>query len=223
MKNFKQLIKELPSKKVVFAFGRFQPPTTGHELLVKAVKKLAGSTADHVIYASKSEDKKSNPLPVARKVYFLKRMFPKTNFVAANAEVRTFIEAAKELNKKYKDIVMVAGSDRVAEYTRILNTYNGKDFNFDTIEVVSAGERDPDTETLIRLSKIFDCSIDYILGLTQGKDIISTRAKVNDIVEYYNLTKELNIEEIKALSEIKKNGHSLVDVNNVLKTILKNK
>ena len=124
MKNFKQLIKELPSKKVVFAFGRFQPPTIGHELLVKAVKKLAGSNADHVIYASKTEDKKDNPLPVDRKVYFLKRMFPDTNFVAASPEVRTFIEAVKQLNKKYKNLVMVAGSDRVPEYTKILNKYN---------------------------------------------------------------------------------------------------
>jgi len=153
MKNFKQLIKELPSKKVVFAFGRFQPPTIGHELLVKAVKKLAGSTADHVIYASKTEDKKDNPLPVDRKVYFLKRMFPDTNFVAANAEVRTFIEAVKQLNKKYKNLVMVAGSDRVPEYTKILNKYNGTDeFNFDTIEVVSAGERDPDSDSASGMS-----------------------------------------------------------------------
>ena len=152
MKNYRQLVKELPSKKVVFAFGRFQPPTTGHELLVNAVKKLAGSTADHVIYASKTEDKKSNPLPVARKVYFLKRMFPKTNFVAASAEVRTPIEAAKELNKKYKNIVLVAGSDRVASFQKLLNDYNGKEYNFDTIEVVSAGERDPDSDTASGMS-----------------------------------------------------------------------
>lgn len=152
MKNYRQLVKELPSKKVVFAFGRFQPPTTGHELLVKAVKKIAGSTADHVIFASKSEDKKSNPLPVARKVYYLKRMFPGTNFQAANNEIRTFIEAAKFLNKKYKNIVMVAGSDRVPEYTRILNTYNGKEFHFDTVEVVSAGERDPDSDSASGMS-----------------------------------------------------------------------
>lgn len=152
MKQYRQLVKELPSKKVVFAFGRFQPPTTGHELLVNAVKKLAGSTADHVIYASKTEDKKSNPLPVARKVYFLKRMFPKTNFVAASAEVRTPIEAAKELNKKYKNIVLVAGSDRVASFQKLLNDYNGKEYNFDTIEVVSAGERDPDSDTASGMS-----------------------------------------------------------------------
>jgi nicotinamide mononucleotide adenylyltransferase len=116
MKKYRQLIKELPSKKVVFAFGRFQPPTTGHELLVKAVQKVASAQkADHVIYASRTEDKKQNPLPVSRKVYYLQRMFPGANFKAANEQVRTFIEAAKELNKRYKNIVMVAGSDRIAE------------------------------------------------------------------------------------------------------------
>ena len=153
MKQFKQLIKELPSKKVVFAFGRFQPPTTGHELLVNAVKKIASAQkADHVIFASRTHDKKSNPLPVDRKVYYLKRMFPKTNFVAANEEIRTFMEAAKALNKKYKNLVMIAGSDRVPEYKKLLEKYNGDVFTFDTIEVVSAGERDPDADTASGMS-----------------------------------------------------------------------
>lgn len=153
MKKYRQLVKELPSKKVVFAFGRFQPPTTGHELLVNAVKKLAQKQgADHVIFASRSHDKKSNPLPVDRKVYFLKRMFPNTNFVAASDEIRTFIEAATFLSKKYKHIVMIAGSDRIPEYKRILNKYNNDVFNFETIEVVSAGERDPDADTASGMS-----------------------------------------------------------------------
>ena len=153
MKQFKQLIKELPSKKVVFAFGRFQPPTTGHELLVNAVKKIASAQkADHVIFASRTHDKKSNPLPVDRKVYYLKRMFPKTNFVAANEEIRTFMEAAKALNKKYKNLVMIAGSDRVPEYKKLLEKYNGDVFHFDTVEVVSAGERDPDADTASGMS-----------------------------------------------------------------------
>jgi phosphopantetheine adenylyltransferase len=153
MKQFKQLIKELPSKKVVFAFGRFQPPTTGHELLVNAVKKIASvQKADHLIFASRTHDKKSNPLPVDRKVYYLKRMFPKTNFVAANEEIRTFMEAAKSLNKKYKNLVMIAGSDRVPEYKKLLEKYNGDVFHYDTIEVVSAGERDPDADTASGMS-----------------------------------------------------------------------
>lgn len=147
MKDYKQLIKELPSKTVVFAFGRFNPPTIGHELLVKAIKKLAQQKkAEHVIYASKSQDAKKNPLSVDKKVKYLKLMFKGTNFAAASEEVRTFIEAAKQLNKKYKNIVMVAGSDRVPEFNRLLNTYNGKEFHFDTIEVISAGERDPDAD-----------------------------------------------------------------------------
>jgi len=147
MKAYTQFLKELPSKKVVFAFGRFQPPTTGHELLVRAVERLASThNASHVIYASRTQDKTKNPLPVDRKVYFLKRMFPTANFMAAGPTTRTFIEVAKELNKKYKDIIMVAGSDRVVEYTKLLNQYNGKEFNFNTIQVVSAGERDPDSD-----------------------------------------------------------------------------
>jgi hypothetical protein len=79
-------------------------------------------------------------------------MFPKTNFLAASAEVRTPIEAAKELNKKYKNIVLVAGSDRVASFQKLLNDYNGKEYHFDTIEVVSAGERDPDSDTASGMS-----------------------------------------------------------------------
>lgn len=153
MKQFRQLVKELPFKKVVFAFGRFQPPTTGHELLVNAVKKIAvAQHADHIIFASRTHDKKSNPLPVDRKVYYLKRMFPKTNFVAANEEIRTFMEAAKSLNKKYKNLVMIAGSDRVPEYKKLLEKYNGDVFHFDTVEVVSAGERDPDADSASGMS-----------------------------------------------------------------------
>lgn len=147
MKKYSQFLKELPSKTVVFAFGRFNPPTIGHELLVKAVKKLAASNnADHAIYASKSQDAKKNPLSVDKKVHYLNLMFPGTRFVAANEQERTFIEAAKNLNKRYKNLIMVAGSDRVPEYEKILTKYNGKDFHFDTVQVISAGERDPDSD-----------------------------------------------------------------------------
>lgn len=153
MKNYKQLVKSLPSKTVVFAFGRFNPPTTGHELLIKAVKKLASNNnAAHAIYASKTQNSKKDPLPVDKKVQYLNLLFPNTNFVAASAEVASFIQAAEQLNKKYKNLIMVAGSDRVMEFTRILNTYNGKNFNFDSIQVISAGERDPDADNATGMS-----------------------------------------------------------------------
>lgn len=153
MKKYSQFLKELPSKTVVFAFGRFNPPTTGHELLVKAVKKLAASNkAEHAIYASKTQDAKKNPLTVEKKVHYLNLMFPNTHFVAATPQERTFIEAVKSLNKTYKKLIMVAGSDRVPEYEKILAKYNGKEFNYDTIQVISAGERDPDADDATGMS-----------------------------------------------------------------------
>lgn len=140
-------MESLPSKTVVFAFGRFNPPTTGHQLLVQFVKKLASQNrAEHVIYASRSQDAKKNPLSVERKIHYLNLMFPGTNFKGANDQERTFVEAAKALNKRYKNLIMVAGSDRVADYEKVLNKYNGVEFHFDSIKVVSAGERDPDAD-----------------------------------------------------------------------------
>ena len=180
---------ELPAKSVVFAFGRFNPPTIGHELLVKAVKKLAQQrNADHVIYASRSQDAKKNPLSVEKKVKYLKLMFKSTNFAAANDQERTFIEAAKALNKKYKNIIMIAGSDRIAEFKRLLNTYNGKEFNFDTIEVVSAGERDPDADdaTGMSASKMRSLAVkgsysEFKKGLPSSVRDIDGKRLMNDI------------------------------------------
>lgn len=147
MKNFKQLLEALPSKTVVFAFGRFNPPTTEHELLIKVVKKLAvQNKSEYAIYASKIQDTKKNPLSVDKKVHYLKLMFPGTNFIEANQNERTFIESVKKLNKKFKNLIMVAGSDRVSEYEKILNKYNGTEFHYDSVQVISAGERDPDAD-----------------------------------------------------------------------------
>ena len=138
---------------VVFAFGRFQPPTIGHELLINTVKNTAaGKSADYVIYVSKTQDHKANPLSINQKMHYLGLMFPGTNFAAANAEVRTFIEAAKLLNKRYKNLIMVAGSDRVEAFQTTLNQYNSKEYNYDAIDVVSAGDRDPDSDSIAGMS-----------------------------------------------------------------------
>lgn len=147
MKSYRQLVESLPSKTIVFAFGRFNPPTTGHQLLVNFVKKLAkAQNAEHLIVASRTEDSKKNPLSVDRKIHYLKLMFPNTNFAGASDEQRSFFEVAKALNKRYKNLIMVAGSDRVAEFQKALEKYNGKEYHFDSIKVFSAGERDPDAD-----------------------------------------------------------------------------
>lgn len=189
MKKFNQLVKELPSNTVVFAFGRFNPPTTGHELLVKTVKKLATThNASHAIYASKSQDAKKNPLTVEKKVHYLNLMFPDTKFVAGSATVRTFIEAAKELNKKYKNLIMVAGSDRTADFEKYLNQYNGKEYHFDSIMVISAGARDPDADDAVGMSaskmRGFASKGDYSQfkkGLPSSMREIDGRRLMNDV------------------------------------------
>ena len=215
MKKLRQVLKELPSRKVVFAFGRFQPPTTGHELLVDKVKRVASiQKADHVIFASRTHDKKSNPLPVDRKVYYLNRMFPKTNFVAANDEVRTFIEAAKMLSSKYKNLVMIAGSDRIPEYKKILEKYNGDVFHFDTVEVVSAGERDPDADSASGMSgtKMRFAAVDgdykkFKTGLPRSLTDLDGRRLMNEIRQGMGI--EIVKEQVKfETNDIREKYHS---------------
>jgi phosphopantetheine adenylyltransferase len=138
---------------IVFTFGRFQPPTIGHRILINAVKHIAETNdAQYAVYVSRTQDKKTNPLPVTVKMQFLQKMFPETNFVAANDQVRTFMEAAIDLNKTFDNLIMVAGSDRVDSYTSLLNKYNGVEFNYNSIKVISAGERDPDSDSVSGMS-----------------------------------------------------------------------
>lgn len=153
MKKYRHLLESLPSKTVVFAFGRFSPPTIGHQLLIHFVKKLAiQNKADYYIYASKTQDAKKNPLTITQKLHYLTLMFPNTNFVGANDQQRTFMEVAKFLNTKYRNIIMVGGADRVGEFKALLEKYNGKDFHFDSIKVMSAGDRDPDSDDVTGMS-----------------------------------------------------------------------
>lgn len=146
--RFTDFLTENKNSTIVAAFGRFNVPTTGHGLLAKKVVDTAKSfKADHIVYASRTQDAKKNPLDVDTKVKYLKKMFPGINFKAANEDVRTFIEMAAKLSGEgYKNLVMIAGSDRIEEYQKLLDKYNGKDFKFNSIKVVSSGERDPDAD-----------------------------------------------------------------------------
>ena len=167
MKNFKQLIRELPSNKVVAAFGQFQPPTAGHEHLVKAVQSIANN-GDHVIYASANEDKKLNPLPADRKVYFLQRMFAEANF-KADPSVSSIVEMASELSKKYKHLTVVTFADKVGEFEQQLKEHNGTKYQFDTIKVISAGDIDPDSNTVSVVSNVKMCESAKTGNFTQFK------------------------------------------------------
>jgi len=139
--------------KLIFAFGRFNPPTTGHAKLMREVTIQARkNNANHIVYASASQDKRKNPLDVRTKVKFMQKMFPQNKIKAAGGSQRTFMEILKFYDKMYGEIIMVAGSDRISEFQKLSDKYNGKDYNYKSIKVVSSGERDPDAEGITGMS-----------------------------------------------------------------------
>ena len=151
MKKFRDLTEA--KETMVFTFGRFNPPTIGHEKLIKKVAQVAGSNP-YQIYPSFTTNPKKDPLPHALKVAYMRKMFKKyAKNIIADISSKTAINIAVKLyDEGYKNLVMVTGSDRVKEFDTLLGTYNGVEgkrhgyYKFDSIKVVSAGERDPDAE-----------------------------------------------------------------------------
>ena len=146
------------TESVVFTFGRFNPPTTGHEKLIEKVKKIAGGD-DYYIFPSHSQNNKKDPLPFAKKVAYMRDMFPKhKRNIIANNKLKTVLDIAVYFHEQgYVELNMVVGSDRVAEFKKLLTTYNGQEkrhgfYDFDTIQIFSAGERDPDAEGVTGMS-----------------------------------------------------------------------
>jgi nicotinic acid mononucleotide adenylyltransferase len=158
MKTLKELLSKGSvgrKQPVVFAFGRFNPPTVGHQKLIDRVITMAKRVKGlPVLYVSASQDKKKNPLTAKQKLDYLKKVYPRgIKLLPATNKERTFMEILKNnFDKKYTDVYMIAGSDRVAEFKRLIKSYNGKDYNFDTVNVVSAGERDPDADGVSGIS-----------------------------------------------------------------------
>lgn len=141
-------ILEAPSKTAVFAFGRMNPPTAGHKKIGEVVKAQPG---DPFIFITHTQNAKTDPLSFSQKLTFAQKMFPMIK--VGDKAVRTWVQAMQKLEQMgYTDIIYVAGSDRVNQFNELLNKYNGRDYNFNSIKVVSAGERDPDAQGLEGMS-----------------------------------------------------------------------
>ena len=144
------MIDEAVTGTAVVGWGRMNPITTGHEKLVNKITSVAKSkAATPVVYLTHSQDKKKNPLSYDDKVSLAKRAFGP---IIQKSNSKTIIQVMQELQKRFKNIVLVVGSDRVNEFETLLNKYNGKDYTFDSIEIVSAGDRDPDAEDVTGMS-----------------------------------------------------------------------
>ena len=151
MKDEKKVVK----KGVVFTFGRFNPPTTGHAKLVDKLKKASSGGYNVLLFTSHSNDKKKNPLSHKQKISYLRKFFGR---IVVDADARTVFDICNELQKqKYTHIRMVVGSDRIREFENLINKYNGVKarhgfYKFEEIEIISAGERDADSDDVSGMS-----------------------------------------------------------------------
>ena len=195
-------LNEAP-KTVSFTFGRFNPPTTGHEKLCDAVKKA--NPSDYKIFVSHKQDPKTDPLQYTKKIAYMKKSFPKHKRNIIVSKSRNIFEILVELNS-YENLIMVVGSDRVAEFKRIINEYNGVKarhgfYEYKTVKVLSAGERDPDAEGVAGMSasKMRAAAVDsdfdsFKLG-TPLKDVDAKKL-------YFDVRKSMGIREELDLSDL---------------------
>jgi hypothetical protein len=138
---------------LTIAFGRFNPPTTGHEKLLDTVAS-SSDDGDYIIVPSRSNDKKKNPLDADTKVSVMRQMFPQhSEKIVNDPQNRTIFDVLKKAHMDgYSGVRIIGGGDRVKEFENLSNNYNGKLYAFDNVEVRSAGDRDPDGDDVSGMS-----------------------------------------------------------------------
>ena len=138
---------EETTETLTVAFGRFNPPTVGHGKLLAAAQKAAQGE-DMKIYPSRSQDAKKNPLDPDMKVSFMKKMFPDyAENIINDDEMKSIFNVLTTADEGgYRNVNIIVGSDRQAEFENLATKYNGDLYNFENIRVISAGVRDADAE-----------------------------------------------------------------------------
>lgn len=191
--SFKQYLVE-EQREVFFTFGRMNPPTTGHGKLLDVLSTKAGRNP-YKVYLSKSQDAKKNPLSYDQKIKHARKMFPKhgRNIIKSN-KIRNVFEVAAELyGQGFNRLTMVVGADRVMEFSALLNKYNGTKarhgfYVFESIKVISAGDRDPDADDVTGMSaskqRANAASNDFTTfsqGVPSGMSAKDTKRLFNDV------------------------------------------
>ena len=140
---------------LTLAFGRFNPPHAGHQQLMDiAAQSAEQEESDYIIVPSRSQDPKKNPLDADTKVSMMRQMFPQhSERIVNDGANRTIFDVLKKAhNDGYTNVRIIAGQDRVKEFDKLSQNYNGQLYQFDNMEVVSSGDRDPDAEGMEGLS-----------------------------------------------------------------------
>lgn len=182
--------------KAIFTFGRMNPPTKGHEKLINKVKVLARTekAVPHV-FLTHTQDKNKNPIDYKAKIKFAKKAFGR---IVVESRSKTIIQVAQELEKDYDSIILVVGSDRINDFKKLLKTYNGRDYKFESIDVVSAGLRDPDSDDIssnISASKMREYAVnDDLISFLKGlPTALSNKSRGKDVFD--EVRKGLKISE----------------------------
>jgi len=186
---------------LTIAFGRFNPPTTGHGKLLDTVASNSDE-GDYVIVPSRSQDKKKNPLDADTKIAVMQKMFPNHKDKIVNDQAnRTIFDVLKKAHTDgYANVRILGGADRVNEYEKLANNYNGKLYAFDNVEVMSAGERDPDSDDVSGMSaskqrkaaaegdlKAFMKGVPKSLSQKDAEELYNKIRKAMNIKEGWNL------------------------------------
>ena len=186
---------------LIITFGRFNPHTAGHQQLMDvAYDTSMQNGGDYIIVPSRSQDKKKNPLDPDTKISIMRKIFPNHSERIVNDPnfITIFDVLKKAHNDGYANITIVSGSDRVKEFEKISNNYNGQLYQFDNIEVISAGERDPDVEGLESIS-----SSRLRLAAAEGdlitfRDGLPTGMSNKEVIELFDMVRQgMEIQEIQ--------------------------
>ena len=203
-------LTEVEDNTAAFVFGRFNPPTIGH---FKLFQKLESLSPVHFVFVSHTQDKKKNPLSWNQKVSMMSAQFPQmADHVISDPKIKTIIDVMKFLETAgHKNVTMVAGSDRVTAFEDLLNKYNGKEYSFDAINVVSAGLRDPDADSLegVSASKAREAALqgDFEGFATMFAGTQDLKKKIYDAVR-----KSMGVEEAAGVGIVTKQN-TTKDVN----------
>jgi hypothetical protein len=154
-------LKEDDRATAVFAFGRFNPPTIGHQKLIQKVQSMAKQVnGKGFIFLTHTQNNKKDPLTFQEKQAYIRSQITDPNLEIGDPAVKTIVQALQKMQSQGRTrVIMVAGDDRVMEFQKFLNQYNGNPdkagnipYKFDDVQVVSAGQRDPDADDIAGVS-----------------------------------------------------------------------
>lgn len=194
---------EVSKGPITITFGRFNPPTTGHEKLINKVASMAGD-GDYRIYPSRSHDPKKNPLDPETKVHYMRLAYPDHAHAIHNDDsMKSIFDVLTGLHAEgYSDVNIVVGGDRVKEFDALANKYNGKLYNFNSINIKSAGDRDPDADDVSGMSasklRAFAAANDYN-GFASGLSKAMPDKHKKEL--YDHLRGNMKMEEVEDFAE----------------------